>query len=366
MPLKESKLDDASISRIRQWIAGGALRDANSKAPVVADASPPAQVEVAIDPDAAPMPTNLPQLAEVAYVHPVPATAMAVSPEADLLAVGAGSRIRYFDTKSHQFLGALEFPDGEVEQLTFSADGTWLGVAGGLPGKSGTVFMYEVETGQRLGPFGKQYDTVRAVAVSPDGFMVAVGGSNRKVGVFDVFDRSKLYEITAHNDWIQAVQFSRDGLWLATADRAGGLFVWESDTGREVYRLSGHPGGITALSFRPDSLTLASTGADGLVRLWNMEDGRKTKQWRAHSTASLDVAYASDGRLATCGSDGLAKMWDPNGAELRAFPSMGDWVYRVAFTPDAQQIIAGSWTGALSIFEAETGTILATLTTFTR
>lgn len=366
MPLKESKLDNAAISRVRRWIAGGALRDANSKIPVVADASPSVQVGIQVDPDAGPMPVNLPEVAEESHVHPVPATAMAVSPEADLLAVGAGGRIRYFDTKTHQFLGALEFPEGEVERLTFSADGTWLGVAGGRPGKSGTVLMYEVETGQRLGPFDRQYDTVRAVAVSPDGFMVAVGGSNSKVRVFDVFDRSKLYEITAHNDWIQAVEFSRDGLWLATADRAGGLFVWESDTGREVYRLPGHPGGITALAFRPDSLTLASTGEDGLVRLWNMEDGRKTKQWRAHSSASLDVTYASDGRLATCGSDGVAKMWDPNGTELRTFPSMGDWVYQVAFTPDAQQIVAGSWTGALAIFEAETGTVLGTLTTSTR
>ncbi len=366
MPLKESKLDEATITRIRQWIEGGALRDANSKAPVISDASPPAQVVAEVNPDAAPMPVNLPELAAVSHVHPVPATAMAVSPAADLLAVGAGDRIRYFDMKSHQFLGALEFPDGEVEQLTFSADGTWLGAAGGLAGQSGAVFIFEVETGQRLGPFDKQYDAVRAVAVSPDGFMVAAGGSNGKVRVFDMFDRTKLYEITAHNDWIQSVEFSRDGLWLATADRAGGLFVWESDTGREVYRLPGHPGGITALAFRPDSLTLASTGTDGLVRLWNMEDGRKTKQWRAHSAASLDVAYAADGRLVTCGSDGVAKIWDPNGTELRTYPNMGDWIYRVAFTPDAQQIVAGSWTGALSIFQTETGAILANLTTSER
>lgn len=208
-------------------------------------------------------------------------------------------------------------------------------------------------------------DGLDAPTTCPPGFMVVVGGSNSKVRVFDVFDRSKLYEITAHHDWIQAVEFSRDGLWLATADRAGGLFVWESNTGQEVYRLPGHPGGITALAFRPDSLTLASTGADGLVRLWNMEDGRKTKQWRAHSAASLDVTCVSDGRLATCGSDGVAKMWDANGTELRTFPSMGDWVYRVAFTPDVQQIIAGSWSGALSIPEPKTGTALGTLTTST-
>ncbi|MCH7721584.1 MAG: hypothetical protein IH988_11465, partial [Planctomycetes bacterium] len=72
MPLKESKLDDAAISLIRRWIEGGALRDANSKIPVVADASPPVQVGVQVDPDAAPMPMNLAELAEVSHVHPVP------------------------------------------------------------------------------------------------------------------------------------------------------------------------------------------------------------------------------------------------------------------------------------------------------
>ena len=130
--------------------------------------------------------------------------------------------------------------------------------------------------------------------------------------------------------------------------------------------MPGHPGGITALAFRPDSLTLASTGADGFVRLWNMEDGRKSKQWRAHSAASLDVAYGSGGGWGPCGAEDGAKMGGRTGTELGTVPGMGDWVYRVAFTPDARQIVAGAWTGALSIFEAETGAVLGTLTTSTR
>src|SRR5262249_48762074 len=149
------------------------------------------------------------------------ATALAVSPVAPLLAVGGDDQILYYGTEKGDLLGVLEFPEGRVEHLGFSRDGTLLVAAGGQPVKSGTVILFDVEGGRRVGQFDRLYDTVLAAAISPDNSMIAVGGTNRKVRVFDLYSGSKLFEITAHNDWILDVQFSPDpgapGL-LATAD----------------------------------------------------------------------------------------------------------------------------------------------------
>ena len=45
------------------------------------------------------------------------------------------------------------------------------------------------------------------------------------------------------------------------------------------------------------------------------------------------------------------------------FPSQGDWVYRVAFTPDAAELAAGTFTGTVALFETATGKLVATLST---
>jgi WD40 repeat protein len=286
-----------------------------------------------------------------------------MSPVAHLLAVGGNSQIVYYQAQTRELLGVLDYPEGRIEHVSFSRDGTWLVAAGGEIGKSGTVVVFDVETGKRVGNFDKHYDTVLSAAVSPDNATVAVGGTNAKVRAFDAYTGSKSYELLGHNDWIQAVEFSPDGLLLATADRAGGLYVWDSENGREMHQLRGHSAGVTALSFRPDSQVLASTGKDGTVRLWNMESGGQIRQWAAHSVASLGVEFAANGQIGTCGADGLTRLWDQEGKKLREFESQGDWVYSLAFTPDTAQIVAGTFSGTLALFETATGKLLGKLST---
>ena len=97
-------------------------------------------------------------------------------------------------------------------------------------------------------------------------------------------------------------------------------------------------------------------------------DDRATWRRRRHPcprrrTGVLDRADARDGRIGTCGADGLTRLWDQSGKKLQEFPSQGDWVYRVAFTPDAAELAAGTFTGAVAMFETATGKLVATLRT---
>lgn len=368
MPPHESRLDDAKIDLIRRWIAAGAPADGGAAAVgKVSPAAPrvvfePAIDAVARDPDAPPVPTALPKDTEVTAAHAPPARALALSPAAPLLAIGSEGCVLYYHTDTGERLGVLAFPEGRVEHLTFSSDGTQLIVVGGQPGQAGSVVVFDVERGARLGRFDKLYDAAFAGAVSADGGMIAVGGTNKKVRVFDLFDGARLQEFTAHNDWVFAAAFSPDGLLLATADRAGGLFVWEADTGRTVHNLSGQPAALTGLAFSGDGATLAASAADGVVRMWEMEDGRPVRQWQAHNGAALGLTW-SGALLATCGTDGVVKLWNPDGSPVRSCEPQGDWLYRVAFSRDAKLTAAGGWNGSAFLFESETGKLIRTVST---
>ena len=361
MPPLASKLEDDKLNLIRQWIAGGAPADANSARPtqaaqptVMARAGGAMRSPAATNPDEPPVPRALAKGPIHAADRSAPAIALAVS-RANVLAVAGAGQILFYDTARLDFLGVAECPLGRVERLTFSRDGALLIVAGGVPGQSGSAVLYDVESGRLLSSFDRLYDTALAAALSADGSMAAVGGTNRKVRVHDVATGAKMFEITAHSDWVTSLDFSPDGLWLASGDRAGNLYVWEADTGRAMHALRGHVGAVTAVCFRADGQCLASTGIDGTVRLWEMDEGRQIAQWTAHERACFDVSFAPDGRLATCGADGLAKVWKSDGGQVAACEKQTDWVYRVAFAQGGARVVAGGWIGDVCAFDATSG-----------
>ncbi len=67
-----------------------------------------------------------------------------------------------------------------------------------------------------------------------------------------------------------ALAFSPDGKWLAVGGFDGSVQLWDTAAGKVTTTLTGHHQRIGSLAFAPDSRTLASGAADGTVKWWNV------------------------------------------------------------------------------------------------
>ena len=54
--------------------------------------------------------------------------------------------------------------------------------------------------------------------------------------------------------------------------------IWDARSGRELIRLAGHLGDIQALSFSPDGSCLATASSDGMVLLWDTATLRREER----------------------------------------------------------------------------------------
>jgi WD40 repeat protein len=364
MPPKQPKIPDADIEIIKRWIEAGAPDTAvgaakNSSRKLDLDL---AAVTTGKPEGPPPMPENLPgvELARTARAHP--ATALATSPWAPLLAVAGHERILLYNTDDLTLIGTLPFPERIPYVLKFS--------------RNGKLLLADVTTGKRFTEIGDEFDSVLAADISPNQKWVALGGPAKLVKIFSTETGELKRQIKKHTDWVTAIEFSPNGEMLASGDRNGGVFLWEPETGGIIFTLGDHKEMITDMSWRTDSQVLATASEDGRVILWYAEDGFPTRSINAHTGPTpkplakgkipgvLSVHYSRSGEFATVGRDNTARLWNANGGnQLAKFEGFVDIPSRVVLTHDGSRLIAGDYTGKLWVWNVKDKSLAGELTT---
>lgn len=109
-----------------------------------------------------------------------------------------------------------------------------------------------------------------AIAITPDGTLFAIVGTDRRVRIFSTSQRNKKPMMYMVHDWfVSDLCFTPDGKHLLTASDEV-LRIWTMDTGVIEYELYGHHHYIKVVRITPNG-TYAVTGSDdGQVRVWHL------------------------------------------------------------------------------------------------
>lgn len=197
---------------------------------------------------------------------------------------------------------------------------------------------------------------IDAVALSPDGELVAYGSNQRWIRVHRISSGERVAELTSHRQPVSAVQFSPDGNRLASGAGDDTIRVWDTASWKETATLRGHCGRVRGLAFAPDEARLYSASLDGTVRAWDPRS-RDTGGLRfAHAAANYAVAFSPDGALlAGAGYDGVLPVWDARTGERRA-----SWdahspqpVCMTAWSPDGERLASCSWDKTARVFDRQ-------------
>ena len=197
---------------------------------------------------------------------------------------------------------AIAHPRDDVPQpvlsIAFSASGNVLVSGGG----SKTAKVWAGDGAHLIRAIPGHDDAVLAVAVSPDGHLLATVNNNAAptVRLVDVDTGRDVRRLVGHTNTIYSLAFSPDGELLASAGFDKTVRIWELD-GQERAVLQGHDQAVSALAFAPDRRSLVSGGMDAVARIW-LTSSRANETAQIGSDASLASATLATGRLP---SDGI-------------------------------------------------------------
>jgi uncharacterized caspase-like protein len=169
--------------------------------------------------------------------------------------------------------------------------------------------------------------------------------------------------LTGHSDEITSVVFSADGQLLASGGRDKTVRIWDLKTGVVARTLDNLGAEIDSLALSPAGTLLAAANADKSVRLWEFATGMQLRTLTGHTGEALKVAFSPDGNLlASAGIDGTVRIWDSkSGAELRMLSGPAESVNGVAFSNNGRWIFSASGDGTIMVWNSTAGSLVATL-----
>ena len=277
------------------------------------------------------------------------------SPDGTSFAVpGQDSGVTIRDVETGAKIITLKGHDATIRRMAFSPDGSMLAAADGAesgnPQANRTVPIWDVVTGDLVMTLTGHTDHVSAVAYSPDGRRLATGSWDGTVRLWDAFSGKELHAVDVGSA-VFALAFSPDDRWLVSGDDGDeSLAVWDADTLERRGELRGHTDLIQDVAFAPAGQVVTASW-DGTAKVWDLASHRELATLRGHTGPLLGVAVSPDGTLvATASLDGTAKLWDlaTGRDKLTLFGHDGP-VNTVAFSPDGRFLATGSGDGTVAL-----------------
>ncbi|WP_413162289.1 protein kinase domain-containing protein [Capilliphycus salinus ALCB114379] len=234
----------------------------------------------------------------------------------------------------------------------------------------GTIQVLDIQTGDVLYTLSGHSGPVGALAISPNGRLLVSGSGDNSLKVWDLWSGKLIKMLYGHKAWVYGVAFSPDGETVASVSRDQSLRLWDVETSEEIGQLNGYAQDVQSVAFSPDRQTLVSGGSDGSIEVWNWRTGRLLRSIKGHPNAIWSVAISPDGRTLATGSwDRSIKLWDLNRLQSEYFSSLpertlighGDKVQSLSFSRDGQTLASGDFAGTVKLWQIETGGLMGTL-----
>jgi len=236
--------------------------------------------------------------------------------------MGTGRERRHFD-----------FRGDFIRCGSFSANSETLALGGEI------VRIVNLATGERTSPFGEMASLgpnpadISALAFSPDGRLLAVDAAHSatldpmRLSLLDVATRKKTWERRENARWLEEVACSPDGGLVATGGSQ--VHLWNARSGERIGALEGGTGLVV---FSHDGKALATCSGGNSVVLWEVGTRKQRRRFLGlgGSRTSLVrpvfqypvscMAFSPDDRLfATGGGDTMVTVWDVTGRMLPGF-----------------------------------------------
>jgi len=212
--------------------------------------------------------------------------------------------------------------------------------------------------------FSQSLGSIFSVTFSPDQKLLATGGMDGQIRLWNVTDGTQILAWQAHGDWIRCVAFSQDGKLIASCGNDHTVRIWDSQTTKCLKILRGHTDWVWSVYFVLGKRLVISASSDRTAKVWSLDLGICVYTFNEPDREVWSFAFSNDGKtLATGGADSV-KLWNVwTNQCIKTFDDNSARVRTLAFSPDGKILVGSSDNQSITAWDVKTGKCLRSIKT---
>jgi mono/diheme cytochrome c family protein len=257
-----------------------------------------------------------------------------------------------------------------INALAYSPDGSLLAVGGYKE-----ILLHKADGSAIEARLLGKSDRILSLAFTPDGkTLVAAGGAPARFGevqIWDVASRKLLRSVMETNDTLFGGSISPDGKFVAFGGADKTLRAVEIETGKELFKAGHHEDWVLGTIYGTDGKRIVSVGRDRAAKLADASSGA----FLENVNLLRDILYAIARHprrdyVLIGGEDRIPYLYTmdrPRALKIaddstlvRKFEEQQGRILALAFSPDGSRIAVGGLSGEVPIYNTETTERVAT------
>lgn len=220
---------------------------------------------------------------------------------------------------------------------------------------NGLFMIHELPSFSEIHKLSISSSNIDTVTISPEGLWLAFGSSALgQLLVWEWQSESYILKQQGHFDSLNALTYSPSGDRIITASDDGKVKVWDTTSGFCIVTFTEHTSGVTACEFAKRGNVLFTASLDGSIRAFDLIRYRCFRTFTAPKRLSFSsIAVDPSGEVVAAGSldDFDIHIWSvQTGQLLDQLSGHEGPISSLAFTPNGDSLVSGSWDRTVRIW----------------
>src|SRR4029077_11097588 len=146
-----------------------------------------------------------------------------------------------------------------------------------------------------------------------------------------------------HTAAVKAAAFSPNAALIASGGADKSVRIWNAADGKPLLTLQGHTGEVESLAFTSDNTKLVSSGSDGQIIVWDAKTGQQLQQFAGGAPTTVVTVAPDNLTIFPAAADKNVKQFGIASPVPKNYAGHGDIVDAVTVSPDSTKIASASY-----------------------